>query len=242
MADASPETIQRLIENSEKGLAQIEMSLPHVLEARPVVMNAIKRQEGSNVILDLMLVVLDTILAENEVIYDLSASLDALLRAKDDYTKRFYMQSLNLCFLEACRLFVGEDGDENGLLTKLEKLTKQLNQAGCQFIAKHIIDDILVFKKNYCNRDLRNITRHYDNPIKMYEKQQELTDIDFFAKGASQLMAIRMEVSVLSSFLLGLLAPVNKEQQSVVSKKTSRFDIKGLINNAVFNAFKQRSI
>lgn len=242
MADASPESIQHLIDNSEKGLAQIELSLPLLLEMRQVVLDAIEKQEGGNVILDLMLAVFDTLLAENEVIYDLSASLDALLKANNDYTKRYFMQSLNLCFVEACQLFAGDEGDEKGLLTRLEKLTKQLNQTGCQLIARHIIDDIQVFKKDYCDIELRNITRHYDDPIKMYEKQQELSDIDFFAKGASQLMAIRMEVSVLSSFLLGLLAPVNKEQQSVVSKKTFRFDIKGLINNAVFNAFKQRNI
>lgn len=241
MADASPETIQRLIENSEKGLAQIEMSLPHVLETRPVVMNAIKRQEGSNVVLDLMLVVLDTILAENEVIYDLSASLDALLKAKDDYTKRFYMQSLNLCFLEACQLFAGEEGDENGLLTKLEKQTKQLNQAGCQFIARHIIDDIQEFRKSYCDRDLRNITRHYDDPIKMYKKQQGLNNIDFFVKGASQLMAIRMEVSVLSSYLLNLVTPVKKEAQNVVLNKGGGLDLKGMLNDAIFKAFKNKS-
>jgi len=241
MADASPETIERLIGNSEKGLKDIEMSLPLILETRQAVLDAIEKQKESNFVLELMLVVFDTLLAENEMIYDLSASLDALLKANNDYTKRYFMQSLNLCFVEACQLFAGDEGDEKGLLTRLEKLTKQLNQTGCQLIARHIIDDIQVFKKDYCDIELRNITRHYDDPIKMYEKQQELSDIDFFAKGASQLMAIRMEVSVLSSFLLGLLAPVNKEQQSVVSKKTFRFDIKGLINNAVFNAFKQRN-
>ena len=37
MADASPESIQRLIENSEKGLAQIETSQPQVLETRKAV-------------------------------------------------------------------------------------------------------------------------------------------------------------------------------------------------------------
>lgn len=239
MADASPETIQRLIENSEKGLSQIEMSLPHVLETRLVVMNAIKRQGGGDVVLDLMLVVLDTILAENEVIYDLSASLDALLKAKDDYTKRFYMQSLNLCFWEACQLFAGEEGDEDGLLTKLEKLTQQLNQAGCQFIFRHIIDDVRAFRKYYCDKELRNITRHYDDPIKMYEKQQGLDNIDFFAKGASQLMAIRMEVSVLSSYLLNLLTPVKKEAQSNVSNKGCGLALKGMLNDAIFKAFKK---
>ena len=242
MADASPETIERLIGNSEKGLKDIEMSLPLILETRQVVLDAIEKQKESNVVLELMLVVFDTLLAENEVIYDLSASLDALLKANNDYTKRYFMQSLNLCFVEACQLFAGDEGDENGLLTRLEKLTKQLNQTGCQLIARHIIDDIQVFKKDYCDIELRNITRHYDDPIKMYEKQQELSDIDFFAKGTSQLMAIRMEVSVLSSFLLGLLAPVNKEQQNVASKKTCGFDIKGLINDAIFKAFKKNNL
>lgn len=168
MADASPQTIERLIANSEKGLKDIELSLPLILETRQAVLDAIEKQEESNVVLDLMLAVFDTLLAENEVIYDLSASFDALLKAKDDYTKRFYMQSLNLCFVEACQLFAGEDGNENGLLTRLEGLTKQLNQAGCQLIASHIIDDIQAFRNDFCDRDLRNTTRHYDTPIKMY--------------------------------------------------------------------------
>lgn len=62
------------------------MSLPLILETRQAVLGAIEKQEESNVVLDLMLAVFDTLLAENEVIYDLSASLDALLKAKDDYT------------------------------------------------------------------------------------------------------------------------------------------------------------
>lgn len=37
MADASPESIQRLIENSEKRLVQMEMSQPLVLKARRAV-------------------------------------------------------------------------------------------------------------------------------------------------------------------------------------------------------------
>lgn len=242
MADASPETIERLIGNSEKGLKDIEMSLPLILETRQAVLDAIEKQKESNVVLELMLVVFDTLLAENEVIYDLSASLDALLKAKNDYTKRYYMQSLNLCLVEACSLFAGDENDENSLLTRLEKLTKQLNQAGCQFIARHIIDDIQAFRKDYCDRELRNITRHYDDPIKMYEKQQGLNNIDFFAKGASQLMAIRMEVTVLSSFLLRLFAPVNKQEQNVASKKTCGFDIKGIINDAIFKAFKKNNL
>lgn len=211
MADASPESIQLLIENSEKGLAQIEVYLPQILKTRKAVEEEIEKKGGSNVVLDLLLVVLDTLLAENEVIYDLSASLDALLKANDDYTKRYYMQSLNLCFWESCQLFVGEDGDEYGLLSKIEKHTKQMNQAGCQLIARHIIDDLQAFREEYANRELRNITRHYDDPIKMYEKQQDLRNVDFFAKGASQLMAIRMEVTVVSSFLLALLTQVKKE-------------------------------
>lgn len=242
MTDASPKSIQRLIDNSENGLSQIELSLPSLLEARLSIIDVINKQEGSNVILDLLLVVLDTLLAENEVIYDLSASLDALLKAKDDYTKRFYMQSLNLCFWESCQVFAGEEGDEGGLLTKLEKQTKRLHQVGCQFIARHIIDDIQAFKKDYCDRELRNITRHYDAPIKMYEKLQALDNIDFFAKGTSQLMAIRMEVSVLSSYLLSLYAPSPKDVYSVVTDKKCGLGLKGMLNDAIFKAIKEEGL
>lgn len=206
MADASPETIQRLIANSEKGLAQIEISLPFLLGMRKAVEQALVQQDGDKTILELLYVTLDTILAENEIIYDISASLNALLKATDDYTRRFYMQSLNLCFYEACQLFKGQEGDEYGLLSKIVKLTKQLNQAGCQFLSEHIIDDVIDFRKKYTDRELRNITRHYDDPIKMYDRQQGLYNIDFFAKGANQLIAIRMEVTVVTSYLLSLLA------------------------------------
>lgn len=242
MAEASQETIQSLIENSEKGLAQIEMSSSLILETRLAVVDSIKKQEQDNVVLVLLLTVLDTSLAENEVTYDMSASLDALLKAANDYTKRFYMQSLNLCFVEACQVFEGKDGDEYGLLTRLENQTKQLNQAGCQFIARHIIDDIQSFRSEYCDKELRDITRHYDDPIKMFEKIRKLDSIEFFANGVSQLMAIRMEVSVLSSYLLTLLTPAKKKSQSVVSTNQCGFDLKAVMNDTVFKAFKKRHL
>ena len=72
MAEASPESIKRLIDNSEKGLKDIEMSTALVMETRQAVIDCIENQIESNVVLDLMLSVLDTLLAENEVIYDLS--------------------------------------------------------------------------------------------------------------------------------------------------------------------------
>ena len=241
MADASPGVIRRLIEISEKGLKQIELSLPTILKTRKAVDEAINNQEGHNVDLDLTLVVMDLLLAENEVTYDLSASLDALLKADDVYTKRYYMQSLNLCFYEACQLFVGED-DGYGLLTRLEQMMKQLNQAGCLYIAKHIINDIQEFRRHFCDKDLRNITRHYDDPIKMYEKQQGLTSIEFFSKGVSRLLEIRMEVSVLSSFLLNLLPSGREEPQNVAAGKRVRLNLKGMMNNAIYRAFTKGSL
>lgn len=242
MADASPDSIQRLIKNSEKGLARIETSSQVVLKVRQDVLEAIDKQRDRNVILELTLVILDSLLAENEVIYDLSASLNALLRATDDYTKRYYMQVLNLCFYEACQLFVGEKNDEYGLLNRLENLTKELNQAGCQFIAKHIIEDIQDFKEGYTDKELRNFTRHYDNPIKMYEKQQGLSNIDYFARGVSQLMAIRMEVSVVTSFLLNLIAPVDKEQQKANTPSKRDFALIEMFNGAIYKAFKEKNL
>ncbi len=242
MAETSPESIQRLIENSERGIAQIEVSQPLVLEARRTVEDVIKKQDGRNVVLDLLMSVLDTLLAENEVIYDLSASLDALLKATDDYTKRYYMQSLNLCFWETSQLFAGDEGDENGLLTKLETQTKELNQAGCQYILRHIIDDVREFRRKYANRELRNITRHYDDPIRMYEKQRELTNIDFFAKGASELMAIRMEVTVVSSYLMSLFVPNNTLLQKTTTAPKCGIDVKGMFNEAIFKALKEKNL
>lgn len=242
MADASPETIQRLIDNSEKCLATIEMTLPTIMETRKVVVRAIEKQGGGNSILELVLVVLDSLLAENEVTYDISASLNSLLKATDDYTKRYYMQILNLCFWETCQLFVGDNGDEYGLLSRLEKLTQENDQAGCHFIVKHIVDDLMRFREKYADRELRNITRHYDNPIKMYEKQRELTNIDFFAKGANELLAIKMEVSVVTSFLLNLIAQNKKDSKKVSPASKERYGLNEIFNDAIFKAFKEKKL
>ena len=243
MVDASLETILRLIEKSERGLAQIEMSLSSILGTREAILETIKKQGNGNVILDLALAVLDSMLAENEIIYDISSSLNALLKATDDYTKRYYMQILNLCFWEASQLLVGENDDECGLLIKLEKSTKELNQAGCQFIIKHIINDINEFKKKYADKDLRNVTRHYDVPTKIYECQQKLSNIDFFAKGASQLMAIRMEMSVVSSFLLNLLAlPIKSILHNEALVQRRGVDLRGMFNDAIFKAFRKKNL
>lgn len=242
MADASPVSIQRLIENSEKGLAKIEMSSPLILETQKAIEEAIKRQDGRNVGANLLLLVFDMLLAEHEVTYDLSASLDVLLKAKDDYTKRYNMQSLNLCFCEACLLFVGEDGDEDGLLSRLVRLTKELQQAGYEYIARHIIEDIENFKEEYVDGELRNITRHYDDPIKMYEKQKGLDNIDFFAKGASKLMAICMEVTVVSSSLLSLLMPNKSEFKKLEEQSRCGLDFKGMLNDAIFKALREKNL
>ena len=217
--EASPETIQRLIDNTEKSLAQIELSSPLILQTRQTVEGVLKKKGDHSAVQVLLLCVLDTILAENEVIYDLSASLDALLKAKDDYNKRYYMQSMNLCFWESCRAFVGQKGDNNGLLQRLECMCGQLNLVGCQLLVNHIIDDIQTFRNGYANKTLRNITRHYDHPIKMYEEVQKLDNIDFFAKGASQLMAIRMEISVVTSYLLNLLTPQRSDTSPNASSR-----------------------
>ena len=106
MSEASLESIESLIEKSESNLAQIEVTLPLILEMRQSVIAAIDKQQDATLLSDLLLVVLDVILAENEVIYDLSASLDALLKSENKCTKRYYMQHLNFCFCEACQVFV----------------------------------------------------------------------------------------------------------------------------------------
>ena len=113
--EASHETILRLLDNIEKSLSQLELSLPLILEKRQALDVELNKLGDNNAITELLLVVFDIILAENEVTYDLSVSLKALLKAKDDYTKRYYMQSLNLCFCESCQVFVGQGNDNNGL-------------------------------------------------------------------------------------------------------------------------------
>lgn len=251
--EASHETILRLLDNIEKSLSQLELSLPLIMENRQALDVELNKQGDNNAITELLLVVFDIILAENEVIYDLSVSLKALLKAKDDYTKRYYMQSLNLCFWESCQVFVGQKNDNNGLLQRLERLCSQLNLVECQFLINPIIEEIQVFRNEYVNRTLRDITRHYDHPIKMYKEVHKLDNIDFFAKGASQLMALRMKISVISLYLQNPLmsqrcdSPLNVSLHStgivqkvneVVIKKLGNKDFKGELQKVLSQAQK----
>jgi len=76
----------------------------------------------------------------------------------------------------------------------------------------------------------------------MYEMQKKLDNIDFFAKGASELMAIRMEVTVVNTFLLSLLGTNKSMSQDIISKSRCSLDLKGMLNDALFKALKEKNL
>lgn len=240
MALASKESIDRLIANSGKTLATLEGSYADVLSLRKAVEKAKEQTQENSVVLDLLAITADVILTSTEVSYDLSASLKSMLMAKDVYAKRFCMQSLNLCFCESVCCLVGSDG--NGLLTKLEASTKETSLTGCQFLTRHIINDIQLFADKFPNRNLRNITRHYSDPIRMYGEYQKLTDEDFFAKGVNELLAIIMEIHVVTSYVLSIMRLCQTETPSKVNSPAPSLDIQKLLNNAIFVAFEKRNV
>ena len=237
--EATRATIQKLISSSEKTLAEIELSLPLTMELRKTVFDTCQCQEEKPLGMALLSLTLDTILAEHEVTYDLSASLNGMMRAEDDYTRKFFMQMMNLCFWEAFEVFVGSDNE--GLLKKMEGLTQEMHLAGCELLAKHIISDIMNFRKSYADRELRNITRHYDSPIVIHQKLYGLNDMDKISKGASQLMAIRMEISVVSSYLLKLLVK-DVEGLSIGVPGAQIYDVIERVNDTVFEKFSREEM
>lgn len=151
MADASKESIVRLVVNVDSNLSFIESLLPDIRKSIYLIDSIKKRKNSSSLLLESLAVCEDVLLGSYVVIYDIMASLKRMIKTDNVYIKRYQMSSLNLCFFEGCSLLVDSGGGQSGILNRLESSAKSLNLVGEQFLIRHVIDDIDFFSTKYYN-------------------------------------------------------------------------------------------
>ena len=244
MAEASKDSKERLVRNVDNNLSFIESLLPDMQKCIHLIDSIRKRENSSNLFLDSLAVCEDILLGSYVVIYDIMASLKRMIKTDNVYIKRYQMSSLNLCFFEACSLFVDSGGGQSGILNKLESSAKSLNLVGEQFLIRHIVGDIDSFSAKYCqNSALRDLFRHYDDPIKMYEAYVKLNDEDVFAKGVSEMMAYFLEIRVVCDHFLQTLVPFSERPDSIgtVDSKSVKSTISELFNTCIADALRKKN-
>lgn len=243
MAEASKESKERLVLNVDSNLSFIESLLPDVQNSIRLIDSIKKQGNSSGSLLDSLAVCEDVLLGSYVVIYDIMASLKRMIKTDNAYIKRYQMSSLNLCFFEGCNLFV-DGGGQSGMLNKFEASAKLLNLVGEQFLIRHIIDDIDSFSVKYCQDSaLRNLFRHYDDPIKMYEAYAKLNDEDIFAKGVSEMMAYFLETRVVCEHFLQTLIPFSEKSNchETDTSKSGNSRIGELLNDCVVGALRKKN-
>lgn len=244
MAEASKDSKERLVRNVDNNLSFIESLLPDMQKCIHLIDSIRKRENSSNLFLDSLAVCEDILLGSYVVIYDIMASLKRMIKTDNVYIKRYQMSSLNLCFFEACSLFVDSGGGQSGILNKLESSAKSLNLVGEQFLIRHIVGDIDSFSAKYCqNSALRNLFRHYDDPIKMYEAYVKLNDEDVFAKGVSEMMAYFLEIRVVCDHFLQTLIPFSGKESCIepVDSKSLDSRIRESFNSCIADALRKKN-
>lgn len=245
MADASKESKERLVLNVDGNLSFIESLLPDIQNSIRLIDSIKKQGNSSSSLLDSLAVCEDVLLGSYAVIYDIMASLKRMIKTDNAYIKRYQMSSLNICFFEGCKLFVDSDGGKSGILNKLESSATSLNLVGEQFLVRHIIDDIDSFCVKYCHDSaLRNLFRHYDDPIKMYEAYAKLNDEDIFAKGVSEMMAYFLETRVVCEHFLQTLIPFSRKENcpEQVDSKSVKSTISELFNTCIADALRKKNV
>lgn len=244
MADASKESKERLVLNVDGNLSFIESLLPDIQNSIRLIDSIKKQGNSSSSLLDSLAVCEDVLLGSYAVIYDIMASLKRMIKTDNAYIKRYQMSSLNICFFEGCKLFVDSDGGKSGILNKLESSATSLNLVGEQFLIRHIIDDIDSFSTKYCRDSaLRNLFRHYDDPIKMYEAYAKLNDEDLSAKGVSEMMAYFLETRVVCEHFLQTLIPFSEKSNchETETSKSGNSRIGELLNDCVVGALRKKN-
>lgn len=159
---ASPESVAVLIENSKRGIYDSEKLLEKIEDTKTI-FESISTIEGTA--LEFLQIVFELLSGSLSGMYEGFNGLQNMLQTDSIYAKRYHMQMINLCQYEWCKYFLGRDG--NGVLVRLINFLKDCNDD----VTNTYLQDLRLLIKTLggnCDKDLRNMTAHYDKPSQMY--------------------------------------------------------------------------
>lgn len=191
---ASVETITTCIENIRQQIKECESLLMKTESVKDDIKSKLVEYTEH-----ILYVTLELLSASISGMYESYSGLLHILQTDSIYEKRYHMQLVNLCQYEWCKLFTQE---ESGLLTNLNKLFCD----NVDFVkAIHILLEHINELIGICDKELRNMTAHYDKPKDMYEKLVRLDSEDDYVKRISKQMDIHKSILCISDDILNLI-------------------------------------
>ena len=234
---ASPESVAVLIENSKRGIYDSEKLLEKIEDTKTI-FESISTIEGTA--LEFLQIVFELLSGSLSGMYEGFNGLQNMLQTDSIYAKRYHMQMINLCQYEWCKYFLGRDG--NGVLVRLINFLKDCNDD----VTNTYLQDLRLLIKTLggnCDKDLRNMTAHYDKPSQMYQKMLTLNSEDEYAIRLGMQMEIHDKVLKLTNTIFTTIFS-NIPSANTTEHKTriqTDIEIQTFINSQIAEAFDKKT-
>ena len=218
--NASKETIEVLIDNSQKLISDFEQLLHNVELVKSELFNNGLPTNYIQLIFELLS---GSLLG----LYEVCIDLKCMLGTSNVYAKRYHIQMINLSQYEWCVYLKGRD--QNGVLPNLIDLHNE--KFGTSPDLDKILEQIGLLGKK-CSIELRNMTAHYDKPDVMYKKLITINDEEVYVKRiGDQFLIQEMIFKYISPFIQSISQTLSIRGVDSVKKQTlGSLNIQELIN------------
>ncbi|MDD2247190.1 MAG: hypothetical protein PHC39_08995 [Proteiniphilum sp.] len=169
------------------------------------------------------------------ILHELFSSLRLLLDTTIPYEKRYHIQSINLSLCEAYNYFSGKEN--NGIWSLLKPMIVILDDPKLNPIIEIVDRELAKLRIEFCDKQMRNSTAHFDQPIERYKSICSITEEDKYCRGISQFLLIHSYFSSISTMVFVIINQTipKKTIQDLNEEipKISAFDIKDFVEKSV---------
>ena len=234
---ASKESIANLIKNSQQTIQNYER-LQHDVEETKAIFETILDNDKFS--LEFLQLTLEILSGGTAGMHECTIGLCRILQASNVYEKRYHMQTINLNQFEWCKYLLGKD--ETGVFAQYCNLFSECSDHETLTYLQDIRDSIRSLGVK-CNSKLRNITAHYDDPLKIYQELILLNDEDKYVR------RIGLQMEIYDKIVLFVKSVFDAIQSHIPSKKTNsghqstpEIDLQALINDQIANALHKTEL
>lgn len=233
---ASPQTLYSLKNNLKDSMAELEEILPVMVELRQrLLVMGTDDIDKRDTLLSLLSKTHDLLMGSYFILHELVTSLRLLLDSTIPYEKRYHIQSINLCLYEAYSYFSGNKN--NGVWSLLKPMIFVLDDLKLNPYVEIVDRELAKLGTEFCDKQMRDSTAHFDQPIERYKSICIITEEDKYCKGISQILLIHSYFSSISMMIFSIIYQTipEKTMQDVKREipKISAFDIKDFVEKSV---------
>lgn len=232
-----------VLRNSAKDLKrQLETMLP-TLEEFHKIMSSQESVDNKDFISVFASGVKDLLFGSDFILNELMSYFKMTIGTNIVYEKRYFLRCINECVCEAYNYFKGKEN--NGVWDNIIPAVRTLDNPILNVYADNIESELQKLEENHLDIKLRNVSVHYDKPIKMYETISTITSEDTFCKAISQYMLIHMRISHFADIAFAVLFQLLPNRNTICSQKeakqTRTWDIKALLEIRLAEKFASDS-